>query len=143
MRIALAEKSEIHQIIHLLSECGLPFQDISLSKDQLFFVTKKGDKVVGVIGLEILGEVGLLRSLAVSPKYRGQGIAKRLVRIVENYTLSIGVKSLYLLTTTAEKFFSKIGYQKVNRNNVPQEVKSTQEFQFLCPKSSVCMMKNL
>ena len=45
-----------------------------------YFVVREDDgRVVGVAGLEVHGDDGLLRSVAVDPDYRGQGLAASLV----------------------------------------------------------------
>ena len=48
----------------LLSEAGLPSQDIHRHLSRII-VAKRGDRVVGCAGLELMGKIGLLRSLAV------------------------------------------------------------------------------
>ena len=53
-------------------------------------------------GLELFGDVALLRSLVVSSETRSSGMGTALVRHAESYALSQGVRTLYLLTTTAE-----------------------------------------
>ena len=37
-------------------------------------------QILGVVGLECYGDVGLLRSLAVSPEVRGRGLGVKLVQ---------------------------------------------------------------
>jgi amino-acid N-acetyltransferase len=54
-----------------------------------------------------------------------------------------GIKELYLLTNTAEGFFSKIGFNKVERDNVPDSIRATKEFQSLCPSTAACMAKRI
>jgi amino-acid N-acetyltransferase len=66
-------------VIDLLSACQLPTQDLTPGMLRHFLVARQGDRVIGVIGLEICGQDGLLRSLAVAQDFRRQGIAARLV----------------------------------------------------------------
>lgn len=145
MNIEIAEVRDELSIKSLLTECELPSEDISLTDRQQFLLVRDrgGDQLVGVVGIERLGCVGLLRSLAVSPSHRRKGIASQLVRQAEERARSCGVVALYLLTMTAEEFFAKRGYQRVNRSGVPEEIKGTAEFRSLCPASAVCMMKSL
>ena len=143
-----AEAGDKAQIRELLAECGLPYEDVSPSDRQRFLLvrerTSAGSRLIGVIGLEMLGSsVGLLRSLAVSPSYRGRGLASQLVREAEEHARSCGLRELYLLTTTAEGFFARRGYRKVERHTVPAEIQKTPEFRSLCPESAVCMKKDL
>jgi amino-acid N-acetyltransferase len=50
---------------------------------------------------------------------------------------------MYLLTTTAETFFERRGYRRVDRIQAPPAIKLTPEFAGLCPASSAFMIKRL
>jgi amino-acid N-acetyltransferase len=66
-----------------------------------------------------------------------------LARKAEDYAASIKIEKVFLLTMTAEGFFLKRGYQKIERISAPPEIQGTTEFQGLCPVSSVCLVKKL
>jgi amino-acid N-acetyltransferase len=104
---------------------------------------RDGADLAGVIGLEVFGPVALLRSLAVPLPCRGRGIASRLAHKAEEHARSRGVEAVYLLTTTAEGFFARRSYDRVDRDAVPGAIKATVEFQSLCPASAVCMVRHL
>jgi len=53
------------------------------------------------------------------------------------------VRELYLLTTTAERFFATRGYAGIERERVPDTVRASAEFSALCPASAVVMRKAL
>jgi amino-acid N-acetyltransferase len=137
-----AALQDLADISNLLRECGLPFEDIA-SHLPHFILAKDGSKLVASIGLEALGDVGLLRSLAVSPQHRGQRIAEALCQSLERQALTLGIESLYLLTLTAEGFFQKRGYVNIERRLAPSAIQNTEEFKSICPASSVCMKKAL
>lgn len=96
-----------------------------------------------MIGLEPLNGVGLLRSLAVASPHRGKGLAKALYTSIVAYARGRGIKKLYLLTLTAAGFFSKLGFAKIERGNVPAALQGTEEFRSLCPDTAVCMVKEI
>lgn len=75
------------QIKQILIASGLEYGDISASQLQHFLKVhdKNASTISGVVGLELKGNVGLLRSLAVAAAYRRQGLATRLVRKIEAY----------------------------------------------------------
>jgi N-acetylglutamate synthase-like GNAT family acetyltransferase len=54
-----------------------------------------------------------------------------------------GLKTLVLLTQTAETFFAKRGYVLTLREQVPEPIRQTAEFRALCPAMAVCMSKAL
>jgi amino-acid N-acetyltransferase len=125
----------------LLTHCGLPHEDITPQHLRHFFVTKEKGQIVGVVGLEVFECLALLRSLAVDSRFRKQGIAAQLMKRVEEYAASLKIEEMYLLTVTAERFFLKRGYQRIERESSPPEIQGTAEFQGLCPVSSVLMVK--
>jgi amino-acid N-acetyltransferase len=93
--------------------------------------------------LEPFGQIGLLRSLAVHPSHRQQGIARRLVGEIERLGRQLGVKRVFLLTTTARAFFERRGYSVVTRRAAPPEIQRTREFTELCPDSAIVMVRVL
>ena len=123
----------------LLTEANLPTSDLTEAHLQHFFASGED----GVVGLELYPPVALLRSLAVRARARGRGIGSALLSDAERYAREHQVKQLYLLTTTAEEFFARAGYQRVARDAAPQAIQQTQEFSTLCAASSALMRKQL
>jgi GNAT superfamily N-acetyltransferase len=87
------------------------------------------------------GESGLLRSVAVAPEWRGSGIGRTLVDRVLDEGRAAGIREVYLLTTTAEQYFPRLGFQCVDRDCVPAAVRASAEFTGACPDSAVVMRK--
>ena len=143
MKIIPASIQAESGIKSLLVDCGLPADDIKPSYLENFFVIQDSGQIVGSVGLEICGEFGLLRSLALSKPMRGAGLGTQLVEQIEDYACSKKVKSIYLLTTTADRFFLQLGYQTILRESAPAPVQETTEFQSICPASAICMYKKL
>jgi len=137
---SFADSKDLQAVEQLLLECELPYQDVVHHLSH-FILAKDEAQLVGVIGLEILDEVGLLRSLAVFDSCRGLGLAKTLYARLVTYAHTHGIKSLYLLTLTAEGFFAKLGFDKVGRETTPTSIQGTEEFRSLCPDTAVCMVK--
>ena len=127
----------------LLSKSSLPITDITAQHLRHFFGCGSGPELEGLVGLELYGEVALLRSLAVAAAHRGVGLGSRLVAFAERHARDQGVKSLYLLTTTAEAFFLRRGYARMPREDAPTAIRSTKEFAGICPVSSAFMVKHL
>jgi len=127
----------------LLSESSLPIEDITAQHLQHFFGCGSGLELEGLVGLELYGDVALLRSLAVASSRRGSGVGSGLVAHAERHARDQGVQSLYLLTTTAEAFFMRRGYARIPRDAAPTAIKTTSEFSGICPTSSAFMVKYL
>ena len=142
MIIVKVHTDHLAEIILLLNSFGLPTDDVE-SSDIEFYVIESEEQIVGCIGLEEFGNVGLLRSLAVNTKFQGKGVGIKLVTHLENVGADKALTHMYLLTETAEEFFSKHGYNKIRRELAPMALKTSSEFSHLCPDSAVLMMKKL
>ncbi|QLD88096.1 GNAT family N-acetyltransferase [Natronomonas salina] len=137
-----ATDEELDRIETLLTENDLPTADV---RDGLgrFVAARSENTVVGAGGLELYESVGLLRSLVVDESARGQGLGSTLCDELEERAKAAGVDTLYLLTTTAEDFFRRRGYERIDRDAAPSEIRGTTEFRDLCPTSATCMVKEL
>jgi C_GCAxxG_C_C family probable redox protein len=142
MSISIISNANMADVIHLLSACNLPTDDVG-ADNQTFFGVWDGTKLIGCIGLEQYGRVGLLRSMAVDEVFRGQQLATKLYNHLIEYCFGQGLSHLYLLTQTASGFFEKHEWQVIGREQVPEEVKSSAEFAHLCPASALCMELSL
>jgi len=101
-------------------------------------------RLCGCGGIEVYGDVGLLRSLAVPPDQRGRGFGLALARRLVGWSVEHGLRELYLLTETAAGFFErKIGFDVVTRDEAPPEIRATDEFARQCPASAVLMRQRL
>jgi amino-acid N-acetyltransferase len=100
-------------------------------------------ELAAVAGLEVRGDGALLRSVAVRPAWRSHGVARALVSRLVDAAEGRGLHALYLLTTTAEDYFPRFGFRRVERAAVPAEIRATLEFTSACPASAVVMAKPL
>lgn len=129
-------------LIDLLTEVDLLTDDLpdELGTFTLAFVA---DSLAGAAGVEAFGATGLLRSVAVSPAYRDRKIGRQLIDAAVEQAANRGVETLYLITTTADGYFDRLGYRRVDRTNVPEAIAKTRQFSDLCPASSVVMKKDV
>ena len=133
-----ASTADLQAVESLLKANSLPTVGVSdIIGD--FLVAESGGELVGVVGMEYCCNYGLLRSTAVSPKWRSQGIARKLVEQIIARAESHGIHALYLLTTTAEAYFPTFGFQRTTRDTVPEEIRATDEFRSACPASATVM----
>ena len=143
MTILPARSRDEQAIKRLLAAAQLPIDDISAKSLEHFLVMRDGDAIVGVVGLDLSGDFALLRSLAVVDAERGRGVGDRLVAAAEAHAAGHAVRDLYLLTTTADQYFARRGYQTSDRNEAPAELQQMPQFKSLCPSTSVLMRKRL
>ena len=75
----------------------------------------------------------------VRPGDQGTGIGAALVRAVLDRARNDEVWEVYLLTTTAERWFPRFGFTPVARTEVPEAVRASVEFREACPASATVM----
>lgn len=142
IRFTAATRADEPAIRTLLMDAGLPHEDFANHLSS-FITAKEGDTLIGTIGMEIFCGVALLRSLAVAATHRGTGIGGALYTRIEQQAHAGGVHTLYLLTQTAERFFTSRGYARIKREEAPAVLRQTAEFASLCPNDAVCMKKEI
>jgi amino-acid N-acetyltransferase len=139
-----ATTRDVDAIEGLLVKSGLPtagVREIVATDPEAFVVAQAADAtdVVAVAGLETCCNNALLRSVAVDPPWQRRGLGQELVREVVNRAEARGLRALYLLTMTAEHYFPRFGFERVERGDVPTEIAETEEFRETCPASAVAM----
>src|SRR5258708_26495447 len=111
--------------VALLQAQGLPTSDITDEHLEHFFFVGSDGSPAGLVGLELYCTDALLRSLVVAENARNKGLGATLIDHVEQYAASKGVRSIYLLTTTPETFFKRLGYQRIRRSKTAPSTEPT------------------
>jgi amino-acid N-acetyltransferase len=139
----ISARPSLQSAVQLLQQANLPTEDLTAAHCENFFFSGPSSAPSGIVGLELFGEVALLRSLVVAPGRRGTGAGASLLSHAEEQARKRGVRSLYLLTTTAEPFFARHGYARASRETAPPAIRATREFSGICPSSSAFMCRQL
>ena|SRR5471032_2302086 len=144
MNIRLASAEDYALLRALLVASELPVEDLSETAPIRFLIAEDaGARLMGCVGLEVHDRTGLLRSLAVQPSLRAQGVGTALVDAVQRSAATAGIERLWLLTTTASAFFVRSGYQLADRAAAPELIRLSLQFASICPSSAICMTKTL
>jgi amino-acid N-acetyltransferase len=138
--IRAATAADYETVCTLLTANQLPVADINKTLPH-FFVATADDDIVGVIGLELYGSYGLLRSMVTKERYRMHGIASKLIGELFAYASTLGIQELYLLTETAKIYFEKKLFTVVERATIPEAIRKSAEFSHVCPVTAVAMKK--
>ena len=129
--------------VALLESARLPVADLTEAHMQDFFYCGPASAPTGVVGIEFHSEDALLRSLVVLPERRSSGLGAVLVDRAEAHARARGARSIFLLTTTAEEYFRRRGYQSIPRAEAPPGIRNSREFADICPATSAFMCKML
>jgi amino-acid N-acetyltransferase len=142
MVIQAAAEQDLSSVRQLLEAQHLPADGVD-EHVATMVVAKDGRDVVGAAAVELYADGALLRSVVVNPAVQGRGLGHRLTEAALTVAKHRGSHTAFLLTTTAENFFPKLGFERISRDEVPASVQASVEFQSACPASAVVMRKRL
>ena len=144
MKIRKANKKNLKEIANLmLKEFSKPpfnekenFDSVIKSLKFYFdigkiYIAKISTEIVGVIVFKMEtyweGEVLIIEDLAVKDNFKKQGIGKKLMDFVENYSKKNNIKRILFVTDKRSKslgFYKKLRYkEEKNRINMTKELK--------------------
>ena len=139
-----AHRGDMHEVRELLAQVGLVEE---LARDEHvgnFYVLRNEQGVVGAVALEVHGDDAILRSLAVSPEFRGAGYGWMLADVAVSQARWRGVRRIYLLTESASDFFAaKFGFRVVDRSTLSKQVAASETFSRLTGAQLVAMRLDL
>lgn len=142
IEIDRATPADAEAVFRLLEDNHLPLDGLS-EHLATTIVAREDGRIVGSAALEVYGEGALLRSVAVAPALQRRGLGHELTDAAFQLARTVGAPAVYLLTTTAERYFPKFGFERIDRAQVPETVKASVEFTSACPSSATVMRKLL
>jgi amino-acid N-acetyltransferase len=143
MRIERATPGDLPGIEALLGAARLPVDRVTAAL-RTGVVARDGDRLIGAAAVEPYGDAALLRSVVVAPGDRSSGVGRALVAAAaEAVAAATGARSVYLLTETARDWFSRLGYDTIDRRRVAGAVATSAEFTSACPAGATVMVREL
>ena len=140
--IRVAGAADRSGVCELLTSAKLPLDGLSETLEH-FLVGEVDGQIVAAAGLEVYGDVVLLRSVVVSPDLRGTGVGGKLSDATMVMAHRLGARHAYLLTDSAEAFFRRRGFEVIDRNEVPAGIRNSVEFAVACPASAIVMRRTV
>jgi N-acetylglutamate synthase-like GNAT family acetyltransferase len=140
--IESATPHRLPEIHALLERLRLPLAGVDAHLPTML-VAREAEQIVGTAALEMYADGALLRSVAVEPRQQGKRLGHQLTDAALQLAASQGARAVFLLTTTAVRFFPKFGFESITRDQVPASVQTSVEFQSACPASAIIMRKQL
>jgi amino-acid N-acetyltransferase len=108
-----------------------------------FLVAEQATALVGCAGIELYDDAGLLRSVAVDEGVAGRGLGTELVAASLDLGRRLGLRALFLLTTTAAGWFLRFGFESISREALPATLAESEELRGACPASALAMQRLL
>ena len=135
-----ADPDALPAIHRFLTGMKLPVSDLPADLSG-FTLAFDGDELVGTAGMEWMGKIGLLRSVAVAETHRNRQLGRKLFAAALDHARANGVQEVFLITDSAADYFEKNGFQRIDRKEAPAEIAGTAQFAGLCPASAVVMKR--
>jgi amino-acid N-acetyltransferase len=142
MNIQAAAPSDLPDILALLKASALPVAGIERHVETAL-VARDAQQLLGCAAVEVYGQAGLLRSVAVEVEHRGEGWGERLTKAALELARKRGVRNIYLLTTTASHFFPRFGFTAITRAELDPVLSQSEELRGACPTSALAMRASL
>jgi amino-acid N-acetyltransferase len=137
-----AARADVPAIERALVAADLPVDGVAAGVGG-FVVATEGAVVLAAAGLEWHGGHALLRSVVVDPGARNRGLARAVVAELTGRAAAGGADSVYLLTTTSERYFAALGFHPIERADAPQEIRASPEFASICPDNATVMRRRI
>ena len=125
------------RFIAALKGAELPTDDLF---DQHFRYFEHDGRAWGGVGS---GEDALLRSVVVADAARGRGLGAAIVNALADKARAANTKHLWLLTTSASRFFEGLGWRSMERAAAPPQIAASRQFAGICPVSATLMVRAL
>jgi len=135
--IARAVAEDLDGVLGLLEAVQLPATGTAEHFDTFLVAKDEQGRLVGAIGLEHYGALGLLRSAAVVPERQRSGIGSKLTRARIDWAKTEGVKELVLFTYSAQRLAARFGFTPASREDYKEQLAKSS--QWVCCASAEFM----
>ena len=132
MTIRLATQDDVTQIVRLVNAAYATYLDrmekppepmltdyTGLIASGGVYVLTSSAEIAGVLVMEEQNRALFIENVAVDPAFQGQGLGRRLMAFVEQYTREQGLRELRLYTnevmTENLAFYRRLGFREVER----------------------------
>lgn len=96
----------------------MPLDDLKMEVDRgvRFYGFRDGDRMVGVMGIQDVKDVTLIRHAYVRTEYRGRGIGRRLLEHLTGLTTRPVLIGAWKAATWASRFYERNGFTLVSED---------------------------
>jgi arsenate reductase len=136
--IERARLDDVSAVLALVEGNRLPLEGLA-EHMATTLVARIDGRIVGSAALELYADGALLRSVAVEPEWRDRGLGGALTTAALTLASQLRAPAVFLLTTTAERYFPRFGFEPIERIDVPPSVQASIEFRSACPASAAVM----
>jgi amino-acid N-acetyltransferase len=139
-----AGEDDLPSVAGFLAQAKLASLDDAAQFGSQYVVALDGrERLAGVAGLEVYGSDALLRSVAVAPDAKSNGLGRRLTEDRLAWAAEHGITQAFLLTTDARAYWERFGFVEVGRSDAPPGIRSSTQWAGGCSATATSMRKAL
>ncbi len=122
----VTDVKEIHKIVEFYAEnkemLHRSLNSIYENIQEYVVVENEEGKVIACGALHVSWEdLAEIKALAVSPKYKGQGLGRKIVHKLQKNAEELGIAKVFALSFKPE-FFIKLGYKVIPKETLPHKI---------------------
>ncbi|WP_034386696.1 GNAT family N-acetyltransferase [Deinococcus sp. YIM 77859] len=117
VKLRQAAPADFPLILDLLTRCGLHTSSVT-PEMSTYWIAELDGVPGGCIGLEHGAGASLIRSAAVVPDARGQGLGRALVESALTYATLRGDRTVYLFSQEAGSYWRRFGFAPVSAEEI-------------------------
>ena len=140
--VRLAKKNDMIIMEQLLEKASLNKEGLAEHFDNFLVVEdlrSQPPHIVGMVGLEIYGEKGILRSLVLRSESWNSKVGVELLALILSYGWRKGLKEVYLMTRSSQAFFEYWGFVEMDWSELPDVLRQSSQFQEYDPAYVILM----
>lgn len=132
VEIRVANENDINRLKEFLGQANVNADGVDTIVDNFILMEDAKGNLVATLGIERLMKDGLLRSLVMSPKLDQTQILS-LFKGITALAKEKELENLYLATNkrASVEFFSMLGFDKIETEELPDHLKESQHLQYL------------
>lgn len=122
----VTDVKEIHKIVEFYADnkemLHRSLNSIYENIQEYVVVENEESKVIACGALHVSWEdLAEIKALAVSPKYKGQGLGRKIVHKLQKNAEELGIAKVFALSFKPE-FFIKLGYKVIPKETLPHKI---------------------
>jgi N-acetylglutamate synthase-like GNAT family acetyltransferase len=140
--VRAATEADLPRIERLLAD-GKRLSLGDVTRLEGILVAEVGTELAGVIGLQMIGNEGLLRAASVGVEGRGRDVGRLLVESILTEAALQAADSIFLFTDGSDRFFARFGFIVLSRPEVPSSLRRWAETNGGAPLTATAMRLTL
>lgn len=122
-QLKVAERTDLEKLTGFIERAGVSAEGLENLIDYFVMMEAGDGEVVACIGVEPVGDLGLLRSLVVSDKLK-QAHILTLFQSIQTLAEQKGIQQLFLVTNkdASVQFLSLMGFEETDKGTVPAKL---------------------